>query len=129
MHRNVVHKSGFRTGTTTGEIVLPYVGTYSDILWPIKAIGVPTDTVTVWFTGLVRVAHAGWGYGDSGGPVFAREVSGGPYFALGIQHAGEGSINTSTGICNAGTGCAFFFVPWGQIEGEYVNAFNPKTTP
>jgi hypothetical protein len=101
--RNVVHKSGYKTGTTTGSIDLPVTQVISNIFWPIGS----TTTRTVLFTNVTRVAQGGWGEGDSGGPVFAREVAGGPYYALGIQFGGVGTQN-SAGQCNQGPVCKFF---------------------
>ena len=126
---NVVHKSGAKTGTTTGAIVLPYTSYYSDVNWPIVKPPAVQPTVTVWFTGAVRVIHAGWGEGDSGGPVFMRDEAGGTaYFALGIQIAGEGHKN-SQGRCDAGVGCSFYFTPWGAIEARYNLTLDPRTFP
>jgi hypothetical protein len=83
---------------------------------------------TVWFTGAVRVIHAGWGEGDSGGPVFMRDEALTPYFALGIETAGEGHKD-SAGRCDAGTSCTFYFSPWGAIEGHFNLTLDPRTNP
>jgi hypothetical protein len=121
--RNVVHKSGYKTGTTTGSIDLPVTQVISTIFWPIGS----TTTRTVLFTNVTRVAQGGWGEGDSGGPVFAREVAGGPYYALGIQFGGIGTQN-SAGQCNQGPVCKFFFTPWHAIEARLgLGALNPRT--
>lgn len=121
--RNVVHKSGFKTGTTTGSIDLPVVHFASQVPWPLGS----STMRTIWFMNATRVAQGGWGEGDSGAPVFAREVAGGPYWALGIEFAGSGSMNGS-GQCNAGPACKFFFSPWREIEARLgLGPLNPRT--
>lgn len=108
--RNVVHKSGFATGTTTGEIDVPCgYGAFGTIRWR------PTQFVTLEFKCATRVIHAGWGQGDSGGPVSAREYAGGPYHPLGLQVGGQGQTNSS-GVCISGVSCAFLFQRWSLIE-------------
>ena len=51
-----------------------------------------------------------------------------PYFAVGIQAAGEGRLD-SQGKCDAGTACAFYFVPWDAIEARYNMTLDPRNTP
>lgn len=118
-----VHKSGQTTGTTTGVINLPITQIVTQVPWP----AVPTPP-TVWksliFYNVARVAHAGWGGGDSGGAVFAG--NGSPYYALGIQVAGSGG--TGGGItCTGGTACAFYFTRWDKIQQVLGFTLNPNT--
>lgn len=83
---------------------------------------------------VAKVLHAGWGFGDSGGVVFAD--GGSPYYALGIQVAGEGhTANFGPGVvrCDAGTACSFFFQPWWAMEQSVQHVLgggtlNPVTT-
>jgi hypothetical protein len=73
---------------------------------------------------VARVAHAGWGGGDSGGAVFAG--NGYPYYALGIVAAGTGSTGGGAN-CIAGTACAFYFSRWDRIEQVLGFTLNPNT--
>lgn len=121
-----VHKSGFQTGTTTGEIDIPYAHVYARIQWG------PTLGSYRWilYEGVTRVAHAGWGQGDSGGPVFARRVRSDPYYALGIQVAGTtgGPVGNNAVVCDTGTACAFYFSRWSNIEAAIgLGTLNPAT--
>lgn len=119
LNHNIVHKSGQTTGTTTGGIDLPCAQLPSFVPWP----GSPAKTLYHWC--VARVAFAGWGGGDSGGSVFARKVSGGPYWALGIQVAGGPA---GQGVCTAGQLCAFYFTSWTSIEATLnVGMLNPRT--
>jgi hypothetical protein len=123
--RNVVHKSGYRTGTTTGAVAVPCVDAFATMPWRSQK---PPVLKWLMVHCVYQVRHAGWGEGDSGGPVFARQDAGGPYFAMGIVSSGAGTI--SGGICNAGAGCSFFFTPWSQIESWLgVGSLNPTRTP
>ena len=76
------------------------------------------------------MAHADWGYWDSGGPVFARDLTapGHRYFALGIQVAGA-PIPSAGDKCVAGAACSFLFNRWSEIEGQLgLGTLNPNTT-
>lgn len=124
---NGVHKDGFVTGTTTGQLMVPDVQTVAHMCWggPTCNINDPFQGVWLGYFNVTRVAHAGWGFGDSGGPVFAG--NGAPYYALGIMVAGTGTHDGR--ICTAGMNCAFFFTRWSLIEqaiGGYT--LNPATT-
>jgi hypothetical protein len=108
--RNIIHKSGATTGTTTGFIDLPCAEFPQRLGWD----GVPSSKVLL-LQCHVRVSTAGWGFGDSGAPVFAREVEGGPYYALGIMVTGLGTTDW-TGKCSSGNFCAYVFAKWSKIE-------------
>jgi hypothetical protein len=120
---NGIHKSGYNTGTTTGQINVPSTqgGVVTD--W-----GSPTyATRTLWFTNLTQIDHIGWGHGDSGGPVFAGN-GGAPYYPLGTFIAGSGHQNPDTRVCDAGVQCRGFFVRWGAIETQLgIGPLNPAT--
>jgi hypothetical protein len=120
-----VHKSGFKTGTTTGVIDLPLT-TFVILTQPWGAYHYsnPFPTVSLMFYNVTRVTHAGFGGGDSGGPVFAG--NGLPYYALGMEVAGQGHLNSDK-ICDAGTGCSFFFTRWSNIEQDLGYTLNPVT--
>ena len=111
---NSIHKSGYRTGTTTGAFLTScYWGAASSIPWP------STPNATLEWRCISVVDHAGWGLGDSGGVVFGRNTPGGTYFALGIQVGGSGPTYASgplTGVCSAGAACRFLFNKWSDIE-------------
>lgn len=65
-----VFKSGQTTGTTKGTIgSTNYSGLFSGMVW-----GNPNGATTRSFivANMVRVDSIGWGFGDSGGPVFVR---------------------------------------------------------
>jgi hypothetical protein len=114
--RNLVHKSGYRTGTTTGAVV----STCTD-LWSSVPFAGGNRSIQVKCTAVLD--HIGWGFGDSGSPVFARLVSGGPYYALGILVAGGGTF--ANGICNAGVNCRVFFNTWAAIEARVGYLLSP----
>jgi len=120
-----VHKSGYRTGTTTGAMTETY--------YSVQATNFPwgfTGHVSVLFWGFARVSHMGWGGGDSGAPVFARTTACGVYCAIGLQSGGQGSQDLTTGICNAGLGCSVVISPLSAIEqGLHMGRLNPRTTP
>jgi hypothetical protein len=120
-----VHKSGYKTGTTTGVIDLPItqlvVASYS---WGNFLQSSPWVTKSVIWYNVTRVAHMGWGGGDSGAAVFAG--NGSPYYALGSQFAGTGTYDQNT-ICNNGTSCAVYFTRWSKIEQDLGFSLNPIT--
>lgn len=105
--RRNVFKSGYNTGTTAGTINTSF--------WNMS------DTALVWgnpktstvrkkalFLSQVRVDSIGFGYGDSGAPVFVRISSGGvctEYCALGLESSGGPAPTGTYARCAAGTGC------------------------
>ena len=124
---NGVHKSGYQTGTTTGAMQLPDVQVRAQMCWgaPYNCPNVGQPGVWVFYWNLTRVNHAGWGLGDSGGPVFAG--NGSPYFALGIQVAGSGNKPNEI-VCTNGMTCAFYFNRWSAIEAWLgLGTLNPTT--
>lgn len=124
---NGVHKSGYRTGTTTGAIQLPDVQVTSQVCWgaPFNCPNVGQPGVWLYYSNLTRVNHAGWGQGDSGAPVFAG--NGSPYYALGLQVAGTGA-KLNEAVCSNGTSCAFYFIRWSAIEAWLgLGTLNPTT--
>lgn len=120
-----IHKSGFKTGTTTGGLVIPVVQLGFQTYW-----GVSGGSKWVLLTNVSRVDHMGWGPGDSGGPFFAEAPGGGsPYYALGIFSVGN-SYDPTTGICTLGTGCQVYFTRWEQIESALgLGTLDPTTYP
>lgn len=123
-----VHKSGYQTGTTTGQLVLPDAQAVAHSCWGTPTCNLNDPNQGVWFAlwNVTKVDHAGWGYGDSGGPVFAGD--GAPYYALGIQSAGTGPNDGR--ICTGGTACAFLFARWSLIEQTLgMGTLNPATNP
>lgn len=124
---NGVHKSGFYTGTTTGQLVLPDVQAEAHTCWgtPSCNLADPNQGIWVLYWNLTKVAHAGWGYGDSGGPVFAGNAS--PYYALGIDATGTGTDDGR--ICIDGLNCAFYFSRWSFIEQDIgIGGLDPSTS-
>jgi hypothetical protein len=122
---NGIHKSGFATGTTTGQIDAAIMSGYLTLDWG------PTggSTKVEYLDNLTRVAHAGWGGGDSGSPVFAGNgVTGGgyPYYVLGILVGGFGTVDGNK-RCNQGSTCAFAFNRWADIETQLGKKLNPAT--
>jgi len=116
-------KSGATTGTTSGQAQLPVTQVYSRICWGRGNCPNATGTAggkQVVYWNVVKVLHAGWGLGDSGGVVFQGYAGGGgPYVAVGIQVAGMGTIQRFTDerwYCVSGTACSFYFVPWSFVE-------------
>jgi len=73
--RNLVHKSGERTGTTTGALLSTCYNFFSQIRLATGIYGFEAKCQ-------VALDHIGSGGGDSGAPVFARLVDGGSYYAL-----------------------------------------------
>lgn len=119
-YRNIVHKSGYKTGTTTGGIDMPCAYAPADV-----QIGLAIKKLLLRCH--VRVAFAGHGKGDSGGVVFARMTSGGPYYALGILASG-GPVSDDD-VCTAGAACNYMFAQWSAIEASMgVGPLNPATT-
>lgn len=117
-----IHKSGRTTGTTTGELIAPVSQAYGEVEWGLGS------TRSIWYDNVARVAHAGCGRGDSGGPVFARKVRSEEYYALGIQVACGPSISPSTNKCEEGTSCTFHFIRWNEIEAAFGFTLNPATS-
>lgn len=128
--RNVIHKSGFKSGTTTG----PLAGTAPP---PNLLCGGVEVEIDQWGTTqpasmqyVLPCAYAinsiGSGKGDSGGPVFARQAAGGTYYALGIMVAGTIQAN---GACTSGLLCQVIFNDWATIQ-TWLNAgtLDPATT-
>lgn len=117
--RNVVHKSGWITGTTTGEMVLAR----SQVEVKIPSLG-PTVSMIVPCAAVVEAI--GGGLGDSGAPVFARATDGGPYMALGVQFAA--TVVPGQSRCQAGTACLIIFSPWDRIEAHLgIGSLDPRT--
>lgn len=76
---------------------------------------------------VARVAFAGSGKGDSGGPVFARAQTDGPHYALGIIAAG-GPLDEP--VCSQGNLCWYLFSSWGSIENVLgLGTLSPMTIP
>ena len=118
-----VHKSGYETGTTTGAIDIPL----AKVVIPHESWGSYKNQwheVTFMYYNVTKVAHIGWGLGDSGAPVFAG--NGSPYSALGMQVAAAVS-SMSGNVCNAGAGCAIYFTRWSNIEQDLGFSINPIT--
>lgn len=128
--RNVIHKSGFRSGTTTGALA-------GSAAPPNLLCGTVEVKLDQWGTSqpaslqyVLPCAYAisglGSGKGDSGGAVFARQAAGGAYYALGIMVAGTIQAN---GACTNGLVCQVIFNDWGTIESWLsAGALNPATT-
>ncbi len=94
-----VHKSGYRTGTTTG--------TMTETFYSVQAPNLPrgyTGHVSVLFWGFARISHMGWGPGDSGAPVFVRSTVCGVYCAIGLQSGGQGSQSLISRYMQCGNG-------------------------
>lgn len=124
---NGVHKSGMQTGTTTGQMVLPDAQAVAHMCWGTATCNLsdPNAGVYLAYLNVTKVNHAGWGYGDSGGPVFAGNTS--PYYALGIEVSGTGTDNGLN--CTAGMNCAFFFTRWSFLEQSIgIGGLNPATS-
>lgn len=127
-----VHKSGYKTGTTTGIIDVA-LGSF-----PISGCMGPFPNPPVsgpcgggrpymsWYRRLTRVAHMAAVPGDSGSPVFGG--NGQPYYALGIVEAGVSGVY-DVNYCSVGTDCAVFFVRWSDIENRLgLGSLNPATS-
>ena len=126
---NRTHKSGARTGTTSGDWIPSTCYTTSEADAPI--IGFPLPTSRIWFKCVTLVQHMGWGTGDSGGPVFGRLPNQSTYYALGIVAAGAGARNETPGHpdfgrCIAGTGCTVLFHKWSNIQDATGLRLYPK---
>ena len=123
---NRVHKSGERTGTTTGDLGRTHFDAFTTLVW-----GSTGTTKTLRQIGSSEILHAGWGKGDSGGPVFAH-LSTGEYVAIGMQHGGIGTVYPNgdplnrAGICNEGVECRVVFHKWSALEG-HLGSLNPST--
>jgi len=106
---------------------LPTVQASARMCWGAPYNCPPNGGVWVFYWNVTRVNHAGFGLGDSGGPVFAG--NGSPYYALGIQVAGTGMLPTDTLVCSNGVNCAFFFNRWEEIENYLqIGQLNPATS-
>jgi hypothetical protein len=118
---NGIHKSGFVTGTTTGQIITPLTTGYVSYDWGFFGLKL------AYYSNITRIEHMGWGGGDSGGPVFAGN-GGAPYYSLGIVVAGGGHENAQK-ICDAGMQCVVIFVRWTLMETQLgIGHLNPATT-
>jgi hypothetical protein len=125
---NGVHKSGAVTGTTTGQLQLPYTQTITRICWTLSNCALPgahSGGRQVGFFGLVKVNHAGIGFGDSGGIAFGG--NGAPYYALGIATMGGGFKSTDTNYCTNGANCNFFILPWAAIQQSAIDVLGRGT--
>ena len=111
-----VHKSGATTGTTTGAMLLPATQIIVRMCWTLENCpsGPSSGGMQIAYVNVIKVAHAGVGWGDSGGVVFAGD--GAPYYALGIQVAGSGFKSTDSQYCTNGALCSFWFTPWSAIQ-------------
>jgi hypothetical protein len=125
---NGVHKSGSVTGTTTGQLQLPYTQSVTRICWTLSNCPVPgghSGGRQVLFEGLVKVNHAGIGYGDSGGIAFGG--NGAPYYGLGIVTMGGGFKSTDRDVCTNGANCNFMILPWAAVEQSAKNVLGQGT--
>lgn len=120
-----IHKSGYKTGTTTGGLLLPVVQYIQFVPW-----NTPGYSKTVLYTNMTRIDRIGFGVGDSGGPVFVENHgSGAPYYAVGIVAIGLGAVDTN-GNCKVGNGCTILVTRWDQMEAALgLGTLNPKTYP
>jgi hypothetical protein len=121
---NRVHKSGERTGTTSGDLGRTYFDAWTILRW-----GNTGSTRTLRQIGSSEILHAGWGSGDSGAPVFAH-LSTGEYIAIGMEHGGIGTQypneHPQAGICNEGAECRVVFHKWSALEGR-LGSLDPST--
>lgn len=121
---NRAHKSGQRTGTTSGQILTDCYDSTVTIPW-----GAGTRRLKLQCA--IVVDHIGWGGGDSGAPVFGQDVAGGPYKALGIQIGGSGTTypagHPSAGICMVGVLCRVVAHPWAAVETRLSTFVTPAT--
>jgi hypothetical protein len=109
--RNVAHRSGWISGTTTGEVVQACQQVQIKIpTWG----GTPTSTMDMIVPCAAVITGMGSGMGDSGGPVFARQTDGGAYFAVGQSFAG--TITPGSTTCQEGSSCIVIFAPWATLE-------------
>jgi hypothetical protein len=121
---NYVAKSGFATGTTSGQIDVPSGPALLTYTWGVNG---GLGPVTAFFPNAIHVAHIGFGGGDSGGPVWAGNRS--PYRALGILVGGTGHEN-GVAVCDAGVDCGIILNRWTDIEAQLgLGRLNPATTP
>jgi hypothetical protein len=125
-----VHKSGSKTGTTTGTIGMPRMNVYMQICWKLVRDAVPPVVPCAtqpWmqYQAVTQVLYMGNGGGDSGAPVFSG--NGLPMNALGILVAGFGHDNDQE-ICDAGNACTVFFARWDEIQLRLGLTLNPATT-
>ena len=118
-----VGKSGFMTGTTSGQ--LDVASGPALILYDWGVVG--QTTVTAYYPNAIHITKIGWGNGDSGGPVFAHNTS--PYYPLGITIGGTGHRN-SIDVCDDGLNCGIILNRWSAIETQLgLGRLNPATTP
>jgi hypothetical protein len=120
-----IHKSGFRTGTTTGGLVLPVVQ-----ISVTAYVGLGLTPKDILYTNMTLIDHIGWGGGDSGSPVFAaNHGSGDPFYALGILALGLGHTD-GTGICDDNSECQIAFARWSDIESALgLGTLDPTSYP
>lgn len=127
-----VHKSGSRTGTTTGRILdEPVLSANIAVCWGILVTDPPVPTgcksqrVLRWIdASAVRGLVADGG--DSGGAVFSGD--GWPYAALGILIGSFGDIYNGTCLNEDKLDCTAIFHKWSAIEDRIGwGALNPAT--
>jgi hypothetical protein len=124
-----VHKSGSKTGTTTGTIGLPLTEIFVLTCWQIPRLpqdpnGPCVSNKYVLNQRVAQVLHIGVGGGDSGGAVFSG--NGLPYNALGISTVAGPHFN-SNGVCDVGASCYLFFARWDEIQLRTGLTLNPAT--
>jgi hypothetical protein len=130
VQRSGVAKSGASTGTTSGTLLVPATQVIVRSCWTLQncvSPGSNSGGVQIQLVNVVTVAAAGWGWGDSGGVVFATN-GGGPYYALGMLVAGNGQKSTDGQYCTNGSSCTFFFAPWSAIQQSVRNATGQNGT-
>jgi len=115
-----IYKSGYRTGTTVGQLALPRTSRLATFAWGPDG----GQTRTVIFHDVVRVTTIGWGFGDSGGPVFTVDPTG-KYYALGIQASAAPSPPVGQTACVGGTSCTIYFSAWDNVQLRTGLTFNP----
>lgn len=116
-----VHKSGARTGTTTGALVVANFDLPVQVCWYVTPCA-PAQMQWIDFEDATRVNHVASGEGDSGASVFAG--NGSPYSALGILIAGN-----APDICVNSTACSFGFHKWSNLENTLGLGPLTVTTP
>jgi hypothetical protein len=122
-----VHKSGHKTGTTTGTIGVPLAEAITRLCWRVPPYPIPDPCVSnpyLLWQRVTQVLHMGGGTGDSGGAVFSG--NGLPYNALGIVVSGGPSVDVN-GNCNAGSACFVFFARWDEMQLRLGLTLNPAT--
>ena len=131
--RRNVFKSGSNTGTTAGTINLAFWNFVdSSLVW-----GNPKGSTyrRIVFQAQVRIDSIGFGYGDSGAPVFVRTATSGvcaDYCALGLESSGgPNPVPTGPGArCDAGKNCHIGVSPWAAMQTQLgLGTLNPRTAP